>query len=527
MGTGPSAAGAALALVGMPSINVTILDVGGELEAENAQVRTRMSTAEPGTWRSEDLEIVAPLPRNRDPRSLPRKQICGSNFPFDDFGQLSGVSAKATTNNLLVSGAYGGFSNIWGAQVMPWSTQSFRDWPLSRSEMEPHYREILSHIPYAGVEDDLEEFFPLFGIPSALPKIAERSQWVLDRYGAHRMKSRRYGVTFGAARLAFDAPSCRRCGLCMSGCPYQLIYSASQTISALRAAGHVKYLPNLRVDAVRETDGGQPKIYATSVKDGSTFQMRADKVLLGAGAIGSTRIAANSLGRFNANFSMHESAQFVTPFLSKRPTATLQQSGEFTLNQFNIYLQRNGSRDNSSLIHCYPYNDIMMTSLPKFLSSPSLGVVARRAMRHLTVGLGYLPSWASPSLAVRVGSEKTDGSLPDVEISGVNNPLALPTLRDVTARLRKIGVAIDLFPLPGQTKLSGPAKSYHFGGSFPHANDAMTASSSDLLGRPIGWRNTHLIDGSVFPTIAATTFTLTIMANAHRIASEIARVRTT
>ena len=49
--------------------------------------------------------------------------------------------------------------------------------------------------------------------------------------------------------------------------------------------------------------------------------------------------------------------------------------------------------------------------------------------------------------------------------------------------------------------------------------------SSDLLGRVGPWRNVHLVDASVFPTVAATTFTLTIMANAHRIATEaLARI---
>jgi choline dehydrogenase-like flavoprotein len=35
------------------------------------------------------------------------------------------------------------------------------------------------------------------------------------------------------------------------------------------------------------------------------------------------------------------------------------------------------------------------------------------------------------------------------------------------------------------------------------------------------WRSIHLVDASVFPTVSATTFTLTIMANAHRIARRV------
>jgi choline dehydrogenase-like flavoprotein len=66
---------------------------------------------------------------------------------------------------------------------------------------------------------------------------------------------------------------------------------------------------------------------------------------------------------------------------------------------------------------------------------------------------------------------------------------------------------------------SGGAKSYHFGGSFPHASEP-NAITTDRLGRLARWDRIHLIDGSVFPNIPATTFTLTVMANSHRIACE-------
>jgi choline dehydrogenase-like flavoprotein len=44
------------------------------------------------------------------------------------------------------------------------------------------------------------------------------------------------------------------------------------------------------------------------------------------------------------------------------------------------------------------------------------------------------------------------------------------------------------------------------------------------LGRLAAWDNIHLVDASVFPSVPATTFTLTVMANAHRIASRVLEV---
>jgi choline dehydrogenase-like flavoprotein len=63
-------------------------------------------------------------------------------------------------------------------------------------------------------------------------------------------------------------------------------------------------------------------------------------------------------------------------------------------------------------------------------------------------------------------------------------------------------------------RMSGPGNSYHFGSTFPHG------SGSDLLGRIGDFRNIHVNDGSVLPSVPSTTFTLTAMANAHRVATE-------
>jgi hypothetical protein len=69
--------------------------------------------------------------------------------------------------------------------------------------------------------------------------------------------------------------------------------------------------------------------------------------------------------------------------------------------------------------------------------------------------------------------------------------------------------------------VSASGKSYHFGGSFSHAlPDKGGHLSTDRVGRLKVWRRIHIIDGSVLPSIPASTFTLTVMANAHRIAEE-------
>jgi choline dehydrogenase-like flavoprotein len=523
VGSGPSAAAVALALEPMTEVKITVVDLGGELESERMRARSTMAGTSPDQWSPGDLELLSSPPKPSSPGQIPTKQIYGSNFPFENFGQLNAVTADQSANKLVVSGAYGGFSNTWGAQMMPYSTGTFRTWPISRRDLEPHYREILRQVPYSGESDDLEETFPLLGTPDHLPKVSHRTAAVLRRYERRRIAVRQHGVTAGHARLALKGSSCRLCGLCMTGCAYELIYSASQTFDQLRARGRVNYQSGLLVHRIEEDATGRVSVHAIESATGRLQTFTADRVFLGAGAIGTTRIVAGSLGLTDRSITLAESAQFMMPFISLRPIPELTQDGEFTLNQFNLFVTFDSDGKDAALVHCYPYNDIMLSSIPAFLSSGPLRAITQSGLRHLTVGLGYLPSWASPSVELRIGRPPAEGTLPQIRVTSHENDATKPMLNRVIRQLRRSGRALDIHPIPGQTKISGAAKSYHYGGSFAMQEKVLGDFSSDLLGRVGSWRNVHLVDASVFPTVPATTFTLTIMANAHRIATEALR----
>jgi choline dehydrogenase-like flavoprotein len=107
-----------------------------------------------------------------------------------------------------------------------------------------------------------------------------------------------------------------------------------------------------------------------------------------------------------------------------------------------------------------------------------------------------------------------------VSPSALDSGQSSKRLRQVNARLLRVAPFLGVAPVLPMVSLSAPGKSYHFGGSFPHATNP-SGRESDVLGRVDPWRSIHLVDASVFPTVSATTFTLTIMANAHRIARSL------
>jgi choline dehydrogenase-like flavoprotein len=70
-----------------------------------------------------------------------------------------------------------------------------------------------------------------------------------------------------------------------------------------------------------------------------------------------------------------------------------------------------------------------------------------------------------------------------------------------------------IFPLKIFCKKLEPGSGVHYGGWLE------MGVRSDLLGRPFGTKNIHVVDSSVLPTIPAGPITFSIMANALRITS--------
>jgi choline dehydrogenase-like flavoprotein len=512
VGSGPAAAAAILALADDPTVQITVVDLGERLSAETSAVVERMSAMEPAQWFAEDRRLVAAQPAAMAGAAVPEKRSYGSSHMFADHGQQRGMTMPDRGNSAAVSAALGGFSTVWGAQFMPFSRATFDRWPFGWQLIEPHYRAVLDEVALAGEDDDYAEDFPLLAARAALPPVAERTNAVLQRYHGCRKEIRAMGVVIGKARLAFAAASCRRCGLCMTGCPYSLIYSARQTIDRFVAAGRVRYLSGVLVTGVDQPGDGTPSLRGTDLATGRGVHLDADRIFVAAGGLGSTRIMLNSLSAPPIRLPLQESQQFLVPFVSRHTTADPRDRADFTLNQFNMLLKFDDEAYTTSQIHCYPYNPAVGAALPGWLPPRWAGT----ALGRVTAALGYLPSWESPTMRVELRAQRT-AALPDIAVRVVANRHPA-MLRSVLTRLTQLGPKLDLFPVLPMVRVSGPGKSYHFGSTFPHGR------GSDLLGRVGGFRNVHLIDGSVLPSVPSTTFTFTVMANAHRIVTASAHV---
>jgi choline dehydrogenase-like flavoprotein len=520
IGSGPAAAGAALALSARQDVAITVIDIGVRLDAEDQQLVERLASSEPAQWEPALLERVSAQPVSSGLRGVPEKRTYGSDYPFRNVGQLDGLTADEDATTSLISAAYGGYSNVWGSQLMPFTTSAFNSWPFGASAMSTHYKAVLNEIPYAAEVDDLAEKFPLMQRADPLPPLSDRSRRVLDAYHRHRSALKARGITMGKARLAFRAQDCVRCRLCMTGCPYGLIYSASQTFDALQRSGRVRLHHGLMALKISET-ADSASVVAQELATGRTRRFDADRIFIACGALGTTRLVADSLNLFDVDLPLLESQQFILPMLSLKASVDPRPEPDFTLNQFNMLVAPDRDSADMAQLHFYTFNPTFIESLPSFLRGDRMGTTQAHLLRRLSVALGYLPSWRSPRLFVRIRKGPGNRGLPDMHISRESAPEGRnQMLRSVMAQLARAAPRLDLYPVLPMMRLAAGGKSYHVGGSFPHSAARSGSSTSDRLGRVTPWQRVHLIDASVFPNVPAMTFTLTIMANAHRIACE-------
>ena len=59
-------------------------------------------------------------------------------------------------------------------------------------------------------------------------------------------------------------------------------------------------------------------------------------------------------------------------------------------------MDTDGGGFNLAQVHFYPYNPVFRAALPTLLQARFARTVTTSILRRLSVGLGYLPSWASP-----------------------------------------------------------------------------------------------------------------------------------
>jgi choline dehydrogenase-like flavoprotein len=520
LGSGPAGVGAARALCDL-GLSVVVLDAGDRIEPGRMEVFDALAQSEPEDW-SADVARRARSTFPVDIKRVPLKPAYGSLFPYAlDDPDLPVASDGADT---LPSLAYGGLSNAWGASILPFRQRDIKDWPISLDELKPHYEAVLRFVPMAAERDELAEDLPLYTDAPGTLRRSRQGEMLLDHMRLHTAGLKAAGFTFGASRLAVvtsegDPSRCRYGGMCLYGCPYGSIYNATHTLERLVRSGRVDYRGGIYVDRLTETGDSVTIDFHGRGRPTETGRMTASRVFVACGSISSTRLMLESMGYGQVSRRLHDSQYFVIPMVTPRTVPISVETQGNTLAQVFVELEDERIAEHAIHLQIYGYNDIMLAAVAKLLplGAARLERVLRPMLGRLVVVQGYLHSGDSPGLTI------TGDANGGVHIAGEDTTAGASRVRRLVRRLVANGRLLGMVPVPGLLQTGRPGKGNHLGGSLPMSR-APGALETDALGRIPTWDRVHVVDASVLPSVPATTVTISVMANAHRIAAATAEL---
>jgi ferredoxin len=493
VGSGPSGVACASALLARGA-KVVMLDAGLRLEPEREALARTLAARAPEDWRPEEL---ARLREPEPARGLPDKLWLGSDVPYRDAERALGIAAHGT--GLRASLAFGGLSTVWGSAMLPPLAEDVADWPVPARDLAPHLRAALALTGLAAGRDRLEALFPLHvDAPASLPA-SRQAGAMLDAMERRAGALAAAGVYFGRARVAIS-PACVRCGLCMHGCPYGAIYNAGDTVNAWREHPGFAYRPDVLVERVSDL-GGRVRVEGRRRESGERFAFDFARVFLACGVIPTTQILLRSLGAAARTAVIRDSQYFLVPALLGRRVAGVASERLHALAQLFVEIRDPAVSRHTVHLQVYSYNAALGRLLRARLGPlRRLAPLVRELEARLLVIQGFVHSAESGRIEARL--ERGDDGRERLALRGIVEPaghaVVRRALRKLVANARGLG-ALALSPL---CEVAAPGRGFHAGASFPMQR-APAGLASDLL-----------------PSVPATTITLAVMANAHRIGSE-------
>ena len=523
IGSGPAGVACTQALL-EGGHEVVMLDAGLGLEPERQEMVDRLAAMPHENW---PAETVARLKESMTPTSagVPLKYLFGSDFPYRR--PASGALLEREKVGLQPSYAMGGLSSVWGAAMMPYRTADMGAWPFTAETLAPHYEAVLKLTGMAGASDDLAADFPLH-TGSAVPlRRTPQMEGVMSDLRAAREELRRAGITAGGSRLAVRAkpheglPGCEYCGMCMYGCPYGHIYTAASTVRAWRDHPRFRYEPGVVVQRVEESAEGV-RVIARRTDGAELPVIEAQRVMVAAGVISTTRILLESLSAYDRPVTIRDSQYFLLPILRWRRAKGVRAEPANVLSQIFVEISDAALGPNTVHVQLYGWNDLLDAGMRQSLGPLALPGLVRQLGERMVIAQGYLHSDLSPAIEMRVTADASGGPS-TVRLRPLANPATRQRVRRVALKLLGQSFRLKGFPLLPMLHVAEPGRGFHSGGSFPMRENP-APFESDLLGRPPGFTRVHAVDATVLPSIAATTITLTAMANAHRIGCAAAMI---
>jgi len=523
IGSGATGAISAKALVDK-GVNVTMLDVGVE-----------------------DDKYKQKIP-NKDFVSLRKNEKEQSSFFLgDDFEgvpwETSRVGSQLTPpRNFLTSlsekilpvdsGAFqpleslakGGLGGGWGLGCYTFSEKELKVVGLDEQEMRQAYQAVISYIGVSGATNDDGSLYCLsdFDNVQKASIIGKNAEGILRSYKKQASKFNDKGFFMGRSGLALltedkdDRKATQYNDMGFWSDSNKSAYRSWMTIDELNKKPNFSYHKNCYVLRFKEFSNSI-SVYVKRIDTNEEQVFKCKKLILCPGVLGSARIVSRSFDYKKEKLPIICNPYSYIPCLQWRRLGKAIEDRTISFSQLILYLDENKDNMDVGLAALFSYRSLLLFKLIK--ETPLNFADARIIMQFLhssfTIAGIHHPEYGSSSKYISINKKENSFT---GDIMDATYKLSDKELSDNLNREKKIRWALGKLgcqPLKTiQTPMGG---SIHYGGTLPFDNsgELFTVYRS---GKLAGTKNVYIADGSGFKYLPAKGVTLTLMANAYRVA---------
>jgi hypothetical protein len=450
--------------------------------------------------------------------------ILGGNRRYvldvDDPGMRLAVTPGST---VLQSLAQGGLGAAWGAECETFDDATLTTLGLPAADMAQHVEAVTREIGIAGNGEWNGQLPPLRPDhhAAAVLEQARRKEATLRRM---RCAVRPSAVAILTEERAAQSHQLARRPYAYTDMEYFAdpglsVYRPQHTLRELLTYDTFEYHGGIVATRIAESDGGVLAHGHPVGNPNVELRFAGKRLILAAGAVGSARILLRSLGLYGTPVPFLGKQHLLTACLHPRMLGKAGPDERTSICQVVIEdEERTADGLASGVAQLYGYRSLqllrMLSSAP--LPVPeSLGLLALLTPALMIADIRF-PAHRSARNTLRI--EKTeDGDVVRVDLD--TDPAALAARKRSERRLHAALRAVGLFPL--RTVRCGEGSSSHYGGTVPmSAEDMGLPLSVEPSGQLRQMSRVSVADGAVLASLPAGAPTLTIMANARRVALE-------
>ena len=418
--------------------------------------------------------------------------------------------------------AYGGLGAGWGAGASVYTPHELEAMGLEPAQMLPSYRTVADRIGLAAAFDDATPWCSAGLGETQEPLRMDRSIRALHAsYLRHRVPLRRRGIVMGKVPMAvLTADRGDRRGTPYTDMEFwadhgRSVYRPWMTVDALRRHGAFEYRDHLLVTSFRE-DAEGVTVEARSLEDGAIQTFHARQLVLGAGTLGTARIVLRSVNR-EAELPLLSNGYCIAPCLHPRMLGRVLEPNRTSLGQLEMFFDPGRGGLDVRMVSLYTYRSLLLFKLIK--EAPLALADARALLQALSSALVLAtinhPDHVDAGKRVRRVREPES---PTGDALSVDFAVTADEARDNADAERAIlGALGRLGCYALKRQHMKPGATVHYAGTLPYEASGRPFTLA-YDGRLAGTRRVRVVDGSGFRYLPANGLTLTLMANAHRIA---------